>query len=83
MTAKKKSVEDVLAALLAKQKRQERRIRQLETALDGCLELLADVRYVNWPTKGLGIGLDVNRLDEVLFNGERVLPKSPGRKRKS
>lgn len=63
--------------LLAKVKRQGRRVERLEVALDACLNLLSDIRYQNWPTEGLGIGLHVHVMDEVLIEAERVLPRSP------
>lgn len=51
----------------------ERKIARLQTALESTLDLLGDIRYVTWPTIGLGIGLSPERMDEVMISTERAL----------
>jgi hypothetical protein len=41
--------------------------------LDDALALLEKIRYTDWPTSGLGIGLTPYEIDEVLVKGSAAL----------
>lgn len=47
-------------------------IAKLSEVLNSSAELLAKIRYQDWPTIGLGIGLTEEMFDEVLADVERV-----------
>lgn len=64
-------------SLVLSSRRKDRRISRLQEALDGCYRVLARVRYTNWPTRGLGIGLNAEDLDEVMMEADRLLPPEP------
>jgi hypothetical protein len=47
--------------------------QRLGDALDNALELLAGIRYCEWPALGLGIGANPEEMDEILEEGGRAL----------
>ena len=46
-------------------------------AFNAMLDLLAKIRFCEWPTIGLGIGLTAEEMDAVIFEAERLNYDSP------
>lgn len=66
--------EQALDGLMIAEKREDRQnIQRLIDTLDQALDTIAGIRYRDWPTIGLGIGLNAERLDEILLEGERAI----------
>jgi hypothetical protein len=63
---------DVVRLLEVADKKTER----LESALEAAVKMLIDIRYQDWPVKGLGVGLNADQMDEVIMEAESALDSS-------
>jgi len=54
---------------------QKRKIERLTDALEDAVDLLVKIRFCEWPTIGLGIGLNVEEMDQVIIKADKQLPQ--------
>lgn len=54
-----------------------RRQQAKSQAYNAMLALLVKIRFCEWPTQGLGIGLYASEMDEVILMAERLDYDSP------
>jgi hypothetical protein len=55
--------------------RNKKKIDRLSKSLNQCLELMAKIRYRNWPTGGIGVSAE--DMDEVMYEAELALKYKP------
>lgn len=69
----RQALQDALKSLDGKETAAVAAARRTAEMLDETLELLAEIRYQDWPSDGLGINLTAERLDELLIEGDAAL----------
>jgi hypothetical protein len=74
--AKQAAPESVEQKLLQLVELSKKKAERLEAALEETLKQLAEIRYCEWPSIGLGIGLESERLDRIIIEGDLALDAS-------
>lgn len=53
----------------------QKKVERLESVLEDALSILVDIRYREWEIPGMGVDLTEEKLDQVIIEAERILPK--------
>jgi hypothetical protein len=63
-------------AIVKKVNSDEKALADLVNYCDNLMNYVANIRYQDWPTIGLGIDLNPEEMDELLYRGESILRKA-------
>lgn len=75
----RKMLEAFGEAISLREKTQEKSDKLTAELLDICDKMekcISDIRFQNWPTEGLGVGLRAETLDELLIDAGHVINRA-------